>query len=837
MITLSSEYQYLGRSNEIKPCGTPYSVPDDPGMGDLPAPPGASDPGYRYYILIYGKSVPDQTTGEHLVYVKMRLACTGNSSFYGYRTEGSAIIDGASALSWINSQVPEAYWGGSPSLTEGGVEYCRWVDLKEGTVAVNTAYAAKEITVSAAWRRQSIQGTPPAWLPDTTPATVEASVLLPETEPAEPEPGPEIEPEPEPELVPAGFHIYADGALVCDSRLEAHDLAGLKITHGLNVGGTAEIIMPLGHPAYNRFTSQKTIVTIYRNGKLRFRGRALYFTENFYGQRTVTCEGELCLLRDTINRPYNYQATPRSCFVTLINQHNAQTDPEKQFKVGSVTVTDANDWIKLYSENAEPTLNTLKKLLDRCGGYIKFTTAPDGSRTIHWLAKLGTRSNQPIEFGENLLDFSSTGANTKSLATGLVPYGAKDETTKKRLTIESANGGKDYILAADAQAVRGTILATVTWDDVTDAVTLLKKAKAHLDTLKVFITSLTLTALDLSLLDRNLDSFTVGDIIPVISAPHGVDSEFQLTQLTEDLINPAKSTITLGKDVESLTGSDVAGDFNSQSALASTAEALRAEYTLEAQQAAAQAGSQVMEQINQVYAPQTSLEQLTASLNQEAAIRAQADQNLQTAINTEANTRAGMMNKVGDVVHIGGGAPISMLGGKIDINGSEINFGKEIKFLNGSGVRIADKDGNFYYVLRVDNANSCVVGNDYTNLYLRGKDAVYLYKTGAVVTSDQRQKNSVEALPAAYMDLLDKITPVRFRYNDRGGKYHVGFTAQDVDAALTGAGLTREDFGGFVDVAGDGSELGLAYDEFIGLLLEKTRRLETRIKAMEERKT
>ena len=41
------------------------------------------------------------------------------------------------------------------------------------------------------------------------------------------------------------------------------------------------------------------------------------------------------------------------------------------------------------------------------------------------------------------------------------------------------------------------------------------------------------------------------------------------------------------------------------------------------------------------------------------------------------------------------------------------------------------------------------------------------------------------------------------------------------------------DFGGFVDVTGDGSNLGIAYDEFIGLLLEKIRRLETRIDELE----
>lgn len=620
------------------------------------------------------------------------------------------------------------------------------------------------------------------------------------------------------------IQVYADGALVYDSRLEQTDLEGLKATKSQNSGGTAEITLPYNHPAYNSFVGHKTVVTIYRDGVLRFRGRALYHTDNFYGQRKITCEGEMCFLRDTVNRPYNYQATPRSCFVTLINQHNSATDEWKQFQVGEVTVTDPNEWIKLDSESAETTLDTLNKLLDRCGGYITYTNDPvTGKRCINWLESLDRKSSQQIEFGENLLNFSSTGANTTALATGLVPYGAKDEKTKKRITIESVNGGKDYIIAEDAKAVRSTIFTTATWDDVTSPATLLTKARAYLEENKAFITSLELTALDLSYLDKDLDSFAVGDTIRVVSTPHGVNEDFLLSQMTEDFLQPAKSKIILGKDIQSLTGADVAATFRGQAAL----ENVKVNYNTDIDSVAAAVEQSVLGKTSEIYVPQETLVLVQQDLTA-------ADAALLEQLNAEINARAGAINKVDGVVHISGGAPVKILGGKIDINGSEINIGKEIRFLNESGVRIADNAGNYYYVLRVDASNNCFVGNDYCNLYLRGKDAVYLHKTGAVVTSDQRHKNGIEALPEAYTALLDKITPVRFRYNNRGDKYHVGFVAQDIQAAMTEAGLSPDDFGGFVDLNGDGSELGLAYDEFIGLLLHKIRKLEKRIEAMEE---
>ena len=380
------------------------------------------------------------------------------------------------------------------------------------------------------------------------------------------------------------IRVYADDTLVYDSRREDLELCSLKVTTALNLGGTAEFSLLPDHPAYHAFVGQRTIITIYRDGLLRFRGRVLYYADNSFGQRTVTCEGEMCLLRDAISRPYLYQDTPAKIFTAVIQNYNSQVEPFKKFFVGEVTVTDSNDYVRLESESAETVLDTINKLLERCGGNIVFTDTGTGDgRMISWRSSIDRRSNQVIEFGENLLDFSSTGANTTALATGVIPYGARLEETdadgkttlsKKRLTIESVNGGKDYIIAADAQAVRGTIMITEVWDDVTKPENLLKKAQELLNERKNFITSIELTALDLSYLDKNLDSFTVGDNVRVISKPHNIDTYFQLNKMPEDMLNPAKSKIVLGKDVLSLTGAGVYGDLKSKNGI----EALRVDY-------------------------------------------------------------------------------------------------------------------------------------------------------------------------------------------------------------------------------------------------------------------
>lgn len=630
------------------------------------------------------------------------------------------------------------------------------------------------------------------------------------------------------------IQIYTDGALAYDSRLDRYDLATLKVTTGLNIGGTAEILMQEGHPAYNNFVDQRTIVTIYRDGALRFRGRALYHLNDYHQQQTIICEGELCLFRDSISRPYLYQASPRSILVTLVNAHNEQVEEFKRFKVGEVTVTDPNDYTWMESESAQTTLDTINKLVSQCGGYLVFTDDEDGSRVINWYAELDHKSEQVIEFGENLLDFSkTTGESTGSLATGLVPYGAKDEVTGKPITIESVNDGKDYIINEEARKVCGTIMTTVTFDDITLPENLLKKAQIYLREHSNYITSLELTAVDLSYLDKDLDSFAVGDYIRVVSAPHGINEDFQLSQLTEDLLNPANSRITLGKRIQSLTGASVSGDSQGLNELNS----MKSDYNKTLQEIQNEVVRSVAGAVEKM---DTELARFASGLEHEVAERRKAI--------IHANPEGA---EVGTTYVGGADGPIRLTGSKIEFGvsnpgGAEIIFGDintksitsnaSFDFVNNHGIRAYNTGEGTRpdYILRVDSTNKCIVGNDYCNLYLRGKDNVYLHKTGATVTSDRRHKNSIEELPEAYIHMLDKLTPVRFRYNGKGDRYHLGFIAQDVDAALADVGLTREEFAGFVDVVGDGSELGLVYDEFIALLLQKNRQLEARLEALEK---
>lgn len=375
------------------------------------------------------------------------------------------------------------------------------------------------------------------------------------------------------------IQVYFDDQTAYDSRLEDYALLGLKVTAALNKGGTAEITLPPGHPAYGSFTSYRTIVTVYRDDLLLFRGRVLYPEYDFYNRMKLTCEGERCFFQDAVMRPYLYQDSPEAVFTDIIGLYNAQVEAAKQFQVGTVTVTDANDYIRLESESAEQVADTIDKLVERCGGYIVFTTNSAGRRVVNWYESLGYQSSQVIEFGENLLDYSRTQAST-DLATRIIPYGAKDEETGERVTIESVNDGLDFIEDTEALTLRGVIARPVFWDDVTLPENLLTKAQQYLETSKMIITTLELSAVDLSIIDKDIDTFQVGDLIKVKSGPHGVNDDFLLQERVYDLLDPAQDKVTLGKDKATLTDADVAGDRNNANQLNRAEQIIKSDYTI-----------------------------------------------------------------------------------------------------------------------------------------------------------------------------------------------------------------------------------------------------------------
>lgn len=507
------------------------------------------------------------------------------------------------------------------------------------------------------------------------------------------------------------LQLYVDDQLVYDSRIKSTALLGLTAQLGLNKGGAATIVLPPTHPAYNDFVSYRSVVTIYRDGVLRFRGRALYPTDDFTLVRTITCEGERCFLRDGIHRPYVYADTPAAIFRDIIGLYNAQVESFKQFVVGTIDGISETP-ISLENEEAEPFSSILDKLVELCGGHIVFTANSEGQRVINWYAEVNYSNQQTVEFGTNLVDFARTTANS-DLATVLFPYGAKNETTGERLTISAVNGGLDFIKDDAAVTERGMIAKAVYWDDITDANALLTRAQQYLDASKNLVVSLELTAVDLSLLDKNIDSFRVGDTLRVRSKPHGVHDElYQLTEQSLDFLNPQNDRIVLGKTITSLTGADVASARKADDSLRRLNKTIRTDYAINT--------GAVIEEAK--VATSTLIQQTTEALRLDVAEQYATQSGVQEAISTT-------MTQLSDSFEF----LFTELQTKVDANDAEareqfVEFKSYIRFEDGN--IILGKAGN-EITLRLENDRILFLDDGaevayFTNKHLTVKDASFL---------------------------------------------------------------------------------------------------------------
>lgn len=114
--------------------------------------------------------------------------------------------------------------------------------------------------------------------------------------------------------------------------------------------------------------------------------------------------------------------------------------------------------------------------------------------------------------------------------------------------------------------------------------------------------------------------------------------------------------------------------------------------------------------------------------------------------------------------------------------------------------------------------------------------AIYC-STNELNGSDRNIKNSIEALPEKYVRMFDLVEPKRYKLNSgTSGRFHTGFIAQEVEAAMQKCGITSQEFAGWAAAKRkDGSETYfLRYSEFIPILWAKVREQEERLKRLEE---
>lgn len=345
------------------------------------------------------------------------------------------------------------------------------------------------------------------------------------------------------------FSMYLDNRLLWSVGDTDKKILSPNVNLAVNSVGSASFKILPTHIYYNSFVRMGSIITIIENNRIIFKGRVYGEKSDFQKVKTIQAEGVLGYLNDSIVRPYEFTGSPADYLAYLLNQHNGQVADHQKFILGRVTVIDSNDYItRASSDNPTTWKEITDKLINILGGYIVIRYENNGNY-IDYLADYEDTSTQEIKFAVNLLDLSSE-CNAGDLATCIIPYGAEGEDGN-RIDITSVNNGVDYVSDASSVATYGKIFEVVTWDDVTLPENLLRKANLYLSTRVHLTDKITLKAIDLHLTDSTIESFKLGDYVRVFSTPHNIDEPALITEYKIDLLDPSKSTITVGIQKES----------------------------------------------------------------------------------------------------------------------------------------------------------------------------------------------------------------------------------------------------------------------------------------------
>jgi len=349
-----------------------------------------------------------------------------------------------------------------------------------------------------------------------------------------------------------GSPVFVQG----DPDYTAYDI---ECEHAKGDSGYLRFTMPKSNPMWGKLVTRKSVVEFTLGNESLGFFEVREVTHDMRFDESVYAVGELAWLFDSIQPQAEFHDTPPREFLrTLLTVHNDQC-PDHQFRLGMVDVTDSNDSLYRFT-NRETTLDDIRdKLVDRLGGQIRLRRV-GGERYIDYMtdATYGSDSTQRIYFGENLMDYSDT-MTVDDICSSVIPLGYRLENSpdnaqignlENRLTIESVNGGRDYITDATLVQRFGNVRTTHIWDDVTIPSNLLAKASAWLASDQFEQMHLSVRAVDLSLTSEQFGRLRMGDTVTVVAEPYGLNKRFPITKRTYHPANPESDVLELGDTVK-----------------------------------------------------------------------------------------------------------------------------------------------------------------------------------------------------------------------------------------------------------------------------------------------
>ena len=341
-------------------------------------------------------------------------------------------------------------------------------------------------------------------------------------------------------------------------QTEGYIIVDPSVTKAKNKAGSFTFKIPPTNPLYSELKKLKSIISVYKDGDIFWRGRVLDERKDFNKIKEVTCEGELAFLNDVIVAPYDYSEkgmTINEFFQYVMELYTKNCSEYRKIQPGYVYNVDSDDRIYPVSKTYENVLSTLSsKLIDVVGGVLVFRYQ-NGVSYLDYYGHISDVIRQKIEFGKNLINLEEY-VDATDVYTYLIPLGKQDDDGNY-LDITSVNSGMKYIYSKTGENLYGKITKSIEYSDIEDATLLKQKAEAVLADAIKEATTITIKAVDLRVLDVDTDAIDVNCLVNVVSPPHEINSNFECTEITFDLSNVANNEYTFGSDTKTLTEMEV----------------------------------------------------------------------------------------------------------------------------------------------------------------------------------------------------------------------------------------------------------------------------------------
>lgn len=346
-----------------------------------------------------------------------------------------------------------------------------------------------------------------------------------------------------------GTVIYTPQAAAIDPRFSL--LSGV-LNEEENKIPKMELLLPPDQIAYLSAGAGAGTVELTDDDELLFTGRIRQHKDNYWNERSITCEGALGYLEDlpdvTTVASEELPVTVQAAFVALLADYADKADAGRKIYAGTCDVVGS------IEKNASGQVwDSINGWVGEFGGFLTLRRT-DGALYLDYKKdRPGLDSSQVIRFGVNLEETLDRLTDAAKIETGVLAIGGTPEGASAPVTLNGYPGTENGVLFAAPRAVYGSIYKRVEFKEALTQAALYAAAQAYLEGVAASAVSLKLSAVENKLLGLAPHHMRISASYQTISEPHGLNAAFPLKKRALNILAPDSSSTEYGAAETALT--------------------------------------------------------------------------------------------------------------------------------------------------------------------------------------------------------------------------------------------------------------------------------------------